>query len=87
MIEVKNQQLINKKLQELFDWVESLESQAERVSALTWISKEINDEWREKIAQQRAKEVRKLRESGHDWTAIGNIVGVSRQRAYQIANG
>jgi hypothetical protein len=87
MIEVKNNQLTNDKLDELLEWVESLDSYAERVSALTWLANEINDEWRERIARERAKAVRELRESGYDWTAIGKIVGVSRQRAYQIANG
>ena len=87
MIEVKNNQLTNEKLDELLEWTKSLVSYAERVSALTWLANEINNEWRERIARERAKAVRELRESGYDWTTIGKIVGVSRQRAYQIANG
>ena len=36
-------------------------------------------------AQPRALQVIRLRESGHTWESIGSSLGVSRQRAQQIA--
>jgi DNA-binding transcriptional regulator YbjK len=73
-------------LQDVVDWIKEQDDLTTKAIALKTTARQIKA-WESQLAEQRYATAAQLAEAGWTMQDIGNLLGVSRQRAAQLVNG